>query len=49
MIALPARLNDMLGEVDDTRAATLALDFAEYAVELQADLLDPDLRAALAE
>ncbi|TPQ19731.1 hypothetical protein [Streptomyces sporangiiformans] len=46
---MPSRLNDLLGDVDDTRAATLALDFAEHAVELQADALDPKMRSAYAE
>ncbi|MEV6318459.1 hypothetical protein [Streptomyces sp. NPDC051776] len=49
MIVLPTRLNELLDDVDDLRAATLALDFAEHAVELQADALDPRLLGAYAE
>ncbi|MFJ6565849.1 hypothetical protein ACIQNU_00350 [Streptomyces sp. NPDC091292] len=45
MIILPVRVGELLGDVDDTRAALLALDFAEYALDVQADALDPRLYA----
>ncbi len=40
MIVLPACLKGLLREVDEARAAILALDFAEHAVGFQANALD---------
>ncbi|MBM9435899.1 hypothetical protein [Actinacidiphila bryophytorum] len=49
MIVLPVRLTEMLNDVDGARAATLALDFAEHAADLEAEALTEDLRAATVE
>jgi hypothetical protein len=49
MIVLPVLLAELLTKVSEQRAVTLSLDFAERAVELQAELLTPDMRQACAE
>ncbi|MEV0528321.1 hypothetical protein AB0I66_33345 [Streptomyces sp. NPDC050439] len=49
MIILPKRLNDMLSEVDEARRATLALDFAERAIGIQAEGIHPKLLGACRE
>ncbi|MFG1805670.1 hypothetical protein [Streptomyces sp. NPDC049040] len=49
MIVLPVRLAELLDQVDGTRAATLALDFAEHAVDLESEPLAERMRAATVE
>ncbi|MBC2908281.1 hypothetical protein [Streptomyces cupreus] len=49
MIVLPVLLTELLTEVGEQRATTLSLDFAERAVDLQAELLTPDMREACSE
>lgn len=49
MIVLPVRLTEMLNDVDGARAATLALDFAEHAANLEAEALTQDMREVIVE
>ncbi|MXM62429.1 hypothetical protein GR925_02935 [Streptomyces sp. HUCO-GS316] len=43
MIVLPNRLNELLNDVDEQRAALIAVDFAEHAIQIQASLVHPRL------
>ncbi|MGW2646758.1 hypothetical protein ACWC2T_17985 [Streptomyces sp. NPDC001393] len=49
MIVLPVLLNELLNGVEGARAATLALDIAEHAVDLQAESLTARMRGACVE
>ncbi|MFD7765511.1 hypothetical protein [Streptomyces sp. NPDC059787] len=48
MIVLPSLLRDLLDEVDETRAAHLALDFARHVLDIErAEIEEPVLEACL--
>lgn len=49
MIVLPVRLAELLNGVDGARAASLALDFAEHATDLEAEPLAESMRSATVE
>jgi AcrR family transcriptional regulator len=49
MIVLPVLLNKLLNDVEGARAAILALDFAEHAVDLQAEPMTARMRGACVE
>ncbi|CAL9525249.1 hypothetical protein [Streptomyces sp. enrichment culture] len=49
MIVVPRLLADLLEQVDDTRAAHLALDFADHVLDLQRDEIAAPVSAACRE